>query len=109
MAGSGSGSSGCWHTGHLTEEAEHLGVEPLGDLCGGRVAIGSDLTGDRVVSDTGSAVRQLLDEDGNWCTLSLAMEFILTFLAGYARLAPPAAVDWMSPACPASGVCLNWR
>ena len=61
----GSGSSGCRRSGRLTQECEYLSVEPLGDLRGGRIVIGSDLAGNRVVSDTGSPIRQFLDEDGD--------------------------------------------
>jgi hypothetical protein len=38
---SGSGSSGCRHSGHLTQECEYLSVEALGDLRGGRIVIGA--------------------------------------------------------------------
>ena len=51
--------------GHLTQEVQHLGVEPLGDLRGGRIMVGSDRAGDCVVCDAGAAVWHLLDEDGD--------------------------------------------
>jgi len=53
----GSGGSAWRRAGHLTQKGEYLSVEALGDLRGGRIVIGSDLAGDRVVSDTGSAIR----------------------------------------------------
>ena len=61
----GLGSSGCRRSDHLTQECEYLSIEPLGDLRGGRIVIGSDLAADRVVRDTGSPIRQLLDQDGD--------------------------------------------
>src|SRR5690349_19601842 len=61
----GSGGCGCRNPGHLTQEVKHLCVELLGDFGGGRVVVGSDRAGDCVVSHSGSAVRYLLDEDGD--------------------------------------------
>lgn len=60
-----SGGCGGWRPGHPAQKAEHLGVEPFGDLGGGRVVVGSDLAGNAVVGDPGSAVRRLLDQDGD--------------------------------------------
>jgi hypothetical protein len=51
--------------GHLAREPWYFGVELFGDVGGGRVMVGGDRAGDRVVGDAGAAVRHLLDEDGD--------------------------------------------
>lgn len=47
----------------MVKEGEDFGVQPLGDLGGGGIAIGRDRAGDGVVGHLGSAVGQFLDEE----------------------------------------------
>src|SRR6266567_4008983 len=61
----GRSGRGSRHPGRLAQQPEHLGVEPLGHVRGGRVVIGSDRAGDTVVGGPGSAVGRLLEQDGD--------------------------------------------
>jgi MFS family permease len=52
-------------SGRLTQEPEHLGIEPLGDRRGGGIVIGRECADHGVEGHPGSAVRCFLDEDGD--------------------------------------------